>query len=138
MRVKRLHVSFSSMAVIAVAGCSSIVQGTSEEVAVETPGGSGARCLLTGGDDVNASVTSPGKVKVPKSKHDIKVTCTTPNGQVASRVFASSYSNYSYVQLPVGYAVDASLGAMWVYPTVLTVPFTADVPDRRPGQPGKP
>jgi hypothetical protein len=76
------------------------------------------------GDHIDVSVEAPGRVKVPKGSHDLTVICIAPDGESASRTFASSYSKYSYVELPVGYLVDAASGAMWIYPRTLTVPFT--------------
>ncbi len=123
MRIDTTRMLVAGTAALALGGCSTILRGTSEKVSVETPGISGAICQLTGGDGVNASVTTPGEVEVSKSKFDIKVTCTAPYGQTASRVFASSYSDYSYVQWPGGYLVDGVSGAMWVYPKTFAIPF---------------
>lgn len=106
---------------ILTSGCSTL-RGRSQEVAIETPGALGAKCQLSG-DHIDASVEAPGRVNVPKSSHDLIVTCVAPDGASASRTFASSYSKYSYVELPVGYLVDAASGAMWIYPKTLTIPF---------------
>jgi len=123
MLTNTMRMLVAGTAALALGGCSTILRGTSEKVSVETPGISGATCHLTGGDGVDASVTTPGEVQVSKSKADIKVICTAPDGRIASSVFASSYSDYSYVQWPGGYLVDGASGAMWVYPKTFAVPF---------------
>lgn len=123
-----------ALAAASLGACSTILRGTSQVVAVETPGAAGATCQLTGGDGVKATVITPGSLKVPKSKTDIRVACVALDGQQAAKTFASGYSNASYVQLPQAYIVDGISGAMWEYPETLLVPFdqpvgaSADVP----------
>lgn len=109
-----------AVAAASLAACSTVLRGTSQVVAVETPGTAGATCELTGGDGVKATVVTPGSVKVSKSKRDIRV---APNGQQTAKTFVSAYSNASYVQVPQAYLVDGISGAMWEYPKTLSVPF---------------
>lgn len=110
---------------LSLTACSTILRGTSQDVAVQTPGADGATCQVTGGDGVKATVVTPGNVHLPKSKVDIRVACVAPDGRQADKTFASNYSDYSYVMWPPGYLVDGVSGAMWVYPTTLQVPIEA-------------
>jgi hypothetical protein len=103
--------------------CSTLVKGTDQQVAIATPGAARASCQLTGGDGVSLVVTTPGTVRLPKSKKDINVACSAPGEQPASRVLQSSYSDWSYIQHPLGYAVDGISGGMWAYPETFDVPF---------------
>lgn len=112
-----------AVATASLAACSTVLRGTSQVVAVETPGTAGATCELSGGDGVKARVVTPGSVKVSKSKRDIRVTCVAPDGQQAAKTFVSAYSDASYIQLPQAYLVDGVSGAMWEYPKTLSVPF---------------
>ncbi len=112
-----------AVAAASLAACSTILRGTSQVIAVETPGAANATCELTGGDGAKATIVTPGSVKLSKSKRDVRVACVTPDGQKAAKTFASAYSNASYVQLPQAYLVDGVSGAMWEYPATLSVPF---------------
>ena len=110
--------------------CSTIVSGTGQQVAIRTPGVAGATCHLTGGDGVDMTVSSPATIHVSKSRNNIKVACQTPTNQTATATLKSTYSNFSIVEYPLGYGVDAITGAMWVYPKTL------DVTVNNPAQPG--
>jgi hypothetical protein len=101
--------------------CSTIVSGTGQQVAIRTPGLTDATCHLTGGDDVDMTVSPPATVHVPKSRNNIKIACQTPNNRTATAILKSTYSNFSIVEYPLGYPIDAITGAMWVYPKTLDV-----------------
>lgn len=111
-----------ALACVTLGACSTLMQGTGQQVALTTPGANGASCHLTGGDGVNVTVITPGSVRLPKSKKDINIACETAGQQTASGVLKSTYSDWSIVQPPVGYVVDGISGAMWVYPQTFAVP----------------
>ena len=108
---------------VLLGACSAVTQGTTQQVAVSTPGSEGTSCLITGGDGVNMTVNAPATVRLPKSKNDLRVTCQAANQAPVTRTFKSSYSNWSYVQTPIGYVVDSATGAMWVYSAKFEVPM---------------
>jgi hypothetical protein len=113
----------ASAGCIALSACSTIVKGTSQTVAITTPDVQDATCRLTGGDGVNLSVDPPAIVRLPKSRHNIDVTCNAPGKPVVSQVLKSGYSDLSIVEYPLGYPIDAISGAMWDYPKTLVVRF---------------
>ncbi len=101
--------------------CSTLTKGTSQEVALTTPGMQAAVCHVTGGDGVDVTVTTPATVKLPKSKRDIDVSCALPGDQPVKRTVVSTYAPRSRFQHPLGYLVDGASGAMWVYPDQIEV-----------------
>ncbi len=105
--------------------CSTLTQGTSQEVALTTPGVQGAVCRVTGGDGVDVTVTPPTIVKLPKSKRDINVSCAVPGDQPVKQTVVSTYAPRSRFQHPLGYLVDGASGAMWVYPDQIEVSATS-------------
>ncbi|WP_284948150.1 hypothetical protein [Acidisoma cladoniae] len=111
------------LACLCLDACSTIVTGTGQQIAISTPGVSAATCTLTGGDGVNATVQTPGSVSVSKSKKDIHVACNAPGRAPVTQTIASTYSDWSIVEYPLGYPIDAVTGAMWVYPKQVTVSF---------------
>jgi hypothetical protein len=106
-----------------MAACSTVTQGTTQRVAISTPGAEATSCRITGANGVNMTVNPPAIVRLPKSKDDLQVTCMAANQAPVTRTFKSSYSNWSYVQLPIGYVTDAATGAMWAYPAKFEVPM---------------
>ena len=67
-----------SAAPLALGGCSTIVTGTGQQIAISTPDVSDATCRVVGGDGVDATIDTPASVHVPKSKKDIEVTRSMP------------------------------------------------------------
>jgi hypothetical protein len=124
-RSPRLPLLALPLACLSLGACSTIVTGTSEQIAISTPGVSGATCALAGGDGVNATVQVPASVSVSKSKKNIEMTCSAPGRAPVTQTIASTYSDWSIVEYPLGYPVDAVTGAMWVYPKQVAVSFAA-------------
>ena len=74
---------------ILLTGCSTIVKGTQQQVSVATPGVQDAMCTLSSPAVGTRSVETPGTIVLPKSKHDVAVSCvkqcyTTGVGLLAS------------------------------------------------------
>jgi len=74
---------------ILLTGCSTIVKGTQQQVSVATPGVQDAMCTLSSPAVGTRTVQTPGTVVLPKSKHDVAVSCvkqcyTTGVGVLAS------------------------------------------------------
>ena len=120
----RLALLSMSAACLGLGACSTIVTGTGQQIAFSTPGASDATCRLAGGDGVNATITTPASVHVPKSKKNIEVTCSAPDRAAATQTIRSTYSDWSIVEYPLGYPIDAATGAMWVYPKTVAIPFS--------------
>jgi hypothetical protein len=57
-------------------GCSAIVKGTEQQVSVNTPGVPGALCQLQSPAIGTRTVQTPANVILPKSKHNVAVSCT--------------------------------------------------------------
>jgi hypothetical protein len=122
-RSTRLALLSMSAACLGLGACSTIVTGTGQQIAISTPGASDATCRLAGGDGVNATINTPASVHVPKSKKNIEVTCSAPDRAATTQTIKSTYSDWSIVEYPLGYPIDAATGAMWVYPKKVAVPF---------------
>ena len=124
-RLTRLTLLAMSAASLGLGACSTVVTGTGQQIAISTPGVSDATCRLAGGDGVNATVNTPGSVHVPKSKKNIDITCTASGRTATMQTIKSTYSDWSIVEYPLGYPIDAMTGAMWVYPKSVAIPFGA-------------
>ncbi len=112
------------LTVVAVAalmgGCSSITQGTTQEIFVNTTP-AGANCTLSrNGVQLNGVSNTPGGVTVDKTKHDIIITCNKAGYQEATYYNNSGWESGSgaagialdvVLTLGVSSAIDSATGA---------------------------
>lgn len=105
---------------LVMGGCSSITQGTTQEIFVNTTP-AGASCTLKrNGVDLNSVANTPGGVMVDKTKHDIIITCNKPGYQEATYYNNSGWESGSgaagialdvVLTLGVSSAIDSATGA---------------------------
>lgn len=124
--------NIKSLLVLAVAaanlgGCAAIVDGTSEDISVaSTP--SGANCEMTRHHDTIATIPStPAKVTVSRTKHDIDLTCHLA-GYTDATAHLKSGLNKAIVgdvllTSPLAVIIDSSSGADNQYPENVAVKF---------------
>lgn len=113
----RRVVLLSSVAIVA-AGCSTLTEGTSQTIAVETTP-RGATCSLTrDGQLVGTVDETPGTAVVPRGEDDIEIACVrtgvgqgnfTDHSDVAAAAFSNAITG------GVGFAVDYATGAYRKY-----------------------
>ncbi|MBL6081699.1 hypothetical protein JMJ56_27330 [Belnapia sp. T18] len=107
---------------VLAAGCTTLTQGTSQEISFNTPKAEGAQCVVTNDQgDILARVTAPASVRVLRGRRDLTVHCDKEGFRSGIVQVASSFSSRSRIQVPLGYAVDGISGAMWSYPTEVSV-----------------
>jgi hypothetical protein len=117
---------------ILIAGCATITKGTTELVAVSTPGVEGATCTLISPSVGSQVVVTPGTITLQKGKDNIAVTCTKECyqdgvGMIASNFEGMSAGNVIFGGL-IGLGVDATTGAMNTYTPSIQVVMTP-IPD---------
>ncbi len=107
-------------ALLGLSGCSSIVQGTDQNIIVNT-NPPGATCKLEReGAEIGAVLTTPGSVTVSKTKHDITITCEREGYQTATYISDSGWESGSgaagialdvVLTLGISSAIDSATGA---------------------------
>ena len=101
-----------------VSGCASIVKGSSETIAISTLPTSGAVCTLSNPRG-RWQVTTPGRVKVKRSSHDMDVACKALGYGDATGTISSDFQTWTLGNLLIGGAVglivDWSTGAIHDY-----------------------
>jgi hypothetical protein len=107
------------MTIATAAACSTITRGTTQAVAIHTPGVEKAECELQSEGIGNKTVVTPATIVLDKSMHDVQVTCrkkcyTDGKGVITSMTEEMTAGNI-IVGGVVGLAVDASSGAMNKY-----------------------
>jgi hypothetical protein len=102
-----------------VAGCATIVKGTTQTIVINTPGAPGAMCTLASSDMGTKSVVTPATITVGKSKENISVTCQKECYQDGIAVIVSNTEAMTAGNIilggVVGLGVDAATGAMNKY-----------------------
>jgi hypothetical protein len=109
-----------------VAGCASVIKGSTQSIAITTPPTSGANCILSS-EQGNWTVMTPGAVSVERSKDDIAVRCTKPGWQDGFATIPSNFEGWTVGNLllggVIGLGVDAATGAINNYPHAFQVPM---------------
>jgi hypothetical protein len=119
---------FAMALCIALPGCATVVQGTSQSVAISTPPANGARCVVSSPAG-SYTVTTPGNATVRRTGNDLDIACDKPGFQHATLKVAAHFNVPTPGNLLaggiVGLGVDAVTGANFNYPTEIVVPMTA-------------
>lgn len=121
--------------VIVVGGCSSIVEGTSQEIVVNT-NPAGANCdLQREGISIARISPTPGAATIKKTKHDLTIKCNMPNFHEATYFNNSDAAGATFGNIilggGIGWAIDSASGAdnKYTSPVNITlVPITEPPP----------
>ena len=101
------------------AGCATITKGTTQVVAVSTPGVSGATCTLTSPSVGSQVVVTPATVSLAKGRDAVSVRCEKECYQEGAGIIASNTEGMTagniLVGEVIGLGVDAASGAMNSY-----------------------
>jgi hypothetical protein len=123
-----------------VAGCATITKGTTQTVAVDTPGVPGAMCTIQTQSGPRG-VTTPGSVVLDKGSAPLPITCTKECYLMGSNIIPSGTESMAAGNVVfgglIGLGVDAASGAMNKYPDMVTVAMMPDAACRQPA-PAKP
>lgn len=120
-KIMRVAVTIAmACGLLAVAGCATIVKGTTQAIAINTPGAAGAQCTLNstaiGGPKV---ITTPATITLEKSQESITVLCKKECFQDGSGIIASNTETMAAGNIlmggPIGLGIDAASGAMNKY-----------------------
>lgn len=117
-------------------GCAYVLDGSTQEIKVVTPGAKGARCEVNV-DNLLYNAFPPQSIIIPKSGADLIVDCLAPGNRRKQVVIAPSYADHAgtnVVNAGVGVAWDLASNALYQYPAIIEVNFT----DTPPGPPQYP
>ena len=128
---------------LALVGCATITKGTTQTIAVDTPGVPGATCTIQTPSGPRGVVT-PGNVTLDKQSAALPITCTKECYVMGSSMIPSGTESMAAGNVllggVVGLGVDAASGAMNKYPDMFTVAMTPDPacrPARQPRRRGR-
>jgi hypothetical protein len=137
-KVKKYPLIF--LGLVGLAGCATIARGTTQTVAINTPGVPGATCTLTSPSIESQTVTTPGVVTIAKGSSAVAVRCSKLCYNDGSTMLASNMDGMTAGNVVaggvVGLGVDAATGAMNQYAPQADVLMTPDgtctAPQARP------
>lgn len=124
-----------------IGGCATVINGTSQDVNIDTPNAAKAECTLSNRSmEQPLTVVTPATVRVPRSGGDLGVTCEREgyhpaSGRIGSLFTGTTVGNVLIGGL-IGVAVDATSGANNRYPRDIEIYLTRlgeTEPDPLPG-----
>ena len=105
--------------------CATVVNGTSQDVAISTSPPGAACAVDRAGARLGVVAQTPGSLHVEKSKNDLMVTCGKAGFQTAAVTHSPSFSMMTFGNLfvggAIGVAVDLASGANYKYPSDIRV-----------------
>jgi hypothetical protein len=113
------------LAALPCAACSTIVEGTSQTIAVST-NPSGASCtFMRQGKPIGTVAATPGSTKIDKTKYDITVECEKAGFAKSTYLNKSGAAGATFGNIiaggGIGWAVDSAVGADNKYDSVVNI-----------------
>jgi len=120
---------------LTLTACATITRGTTQVVAVDTPGVPGATCTIQTQSGPQL-VTTPGAVTLNKGSNALPIQCTKECYVTGSSIIPAGTETMAAGNVilggVIGLGVDAASGAMNKYPDFVTVAMTPDPACRQP------
>jgi hypothetical protein len=117
--------SIGVIATLSAVGCATIMEGTGQSIAISTTP-AGATCTVSReGGTLGQIASTPGSIRVDKSKNDIAVACSKSGYQTATITHSPHFVGTTFGNIALGggtgAVVDASTGANYEYPAQINV-----------------
>jgi hypothetical protein len=132
-----VKVSGIGLVAMALSGCSTLFEGHTQYLRVETSPAHATCTLVRAGLTIGTIASTPGAVVVEKTKDDITITCTKDQFLAARYVNHSGTEPATYGNLifggALGWAVDSATGSDNLYSSSVLVTLV-----RKPWQWGDP
>jgi hypothetical protein len=118
------HYTFALLA-LTLTGCSSVIEGRSQEIMVNTTP-AGASCTLLRHDETLGTINpTPGSLYIEKTKYDITITCNKKGYETATYLNHSGVAGATVGNIilggGIGWAVDSATGADNKYDTPVNI-----------------
>jgi hypothetical protein len=125
-----IRIFFYLISLTLLAACSTILDGGTQEVAIEMTGAEGGICYLEQTHEYKHRVWVPSTVRIARSEDPLKLTCLAPGNRAKTIVIEPLISTSTYLNTlnaGIGGFVDFETGGMFTYPDTIVVDFT-DIP----------
>jgi hypothetical protein len=132
------HFALMSL-ILGLAGCSSIIEGTSQEILVNTNPAPATCGLYRQGIKIGEIVSTPGSVLIKKTKYDITVLCVKDGYEQATYLNHSGAAGATFGNIilggGIGWAIDSASGADNKYDTPVNMTLVPAQPESASTQP---
>ncbi|HRK98517.1 MAG: hypothetical protein KDJ26_08745 [Alphaproteobacteria bacterium] len=131
---------FTLLLMISLTSCSTVTEGSMQQVTFETPNAEGAICTAEiGVNRLKYIIRPPQTVWIKKSSNDMSVSCEASGLRemkkiVESKTAPSTFLNVFNGILP-GAVIDGDSGAMYKYPEKVVIDFAGIVATSQPMPP---
>jgi predicted small secreted protein len=119
-----------------LASCSTITEGSTQQISFKTVGADDANCdVQLGVNDYRYNVMPPQTIWVQKARKPIFVTCVAPGNRVATVTVESEVAGttaFNLLNAGLGVAVDGESGALYKYPDEIVIDFMGVVAKNQP------
>lgn len=127
-----MKIAIAAAGLLALAGCSSIIEGTSQEIAVNT-NPAGADCgLYRQGAKISEIPSTPGAALIKKTKHDMTILCVKDGYQQATYLNHSGSAGATFGNIVlgggIGWAIDSASGADNKYDSPVNITLVPNAP----------
>ncbi len=121
---------FCILAAVGLSSCATITRGTTQAVAINTPGVNDAQCTLLSSTIGTVTVNTPGVVTLPKGSESVTIRCSKPCYSDGSGILSSNMESMAMGNVVaggvIGLGVDAATGAMNKYAPQADILMTPD------------
>lgn len=105
----------ATVSLLLLTGCSSIIEGTSQEIQINT-NPSGAYCAIYRQNEIIGRVDeTPGGITIQKTKYDITIKCDKKGYETATYLDHSGVAGATFGNIVlgggIGWAIDSASGA---------------------------
>lgn len=117
---------FVMFAALLVTGCATVLDGTTQEILISTPGAAEVRCFADNG--LRYSFIGNDTVEIERSRHPLVIDCYASGNRHIHKVVESTINpntgwNVSNAVVP-GVSYDTTTAAVWRYPDEIIFDFT--------------
>jgi uncharacterized protein YcfL len=116
---------FSALALSALVGCASIIDGTSQEIVINTTPDKASCKLLREGSPIGEVSSTPGAVTIKKTKHDITIECEKEGFYKSTYYDKSGIQDATWGNIVlgggIGWAIDSASGSDNKYTSPLNI-----------------
>lgn len=124
-------ISAALILLVFLSACSSIIEGTSQEIVVNTNPESADCSLMREGVSIARVSPTPGAATIKKTKHDITIECTKVGYQSATYLNHSDVAGATVGNVllggGIGWAIDSASGADNKYESPVNITLVPEV-----------
>lgn len=112
-------------ALLLLGACATITTGTTQTVAISTPGVSDAQCSVRKPNYGPVPVDGSGQIRVPRNQHPLTITCDKAGFATAQVTLPAEIEDSAKLELPMGYLIDFLSGARYKYAKQVSIEMVA-------------